>query len=101
MYPCKMCKNKKFLNPNIVTMHLLQKKVYRGISVVVCTWPFVFYETMVEMMVRSTSSAGNVHEVEDDNSNHYRTMTSPLRFQHLWIENFKKYILVLKCESLK
>jgi len=24
-YPCKTCKNKKFLDPNIVTMHLLQK----------------------------------------------------------------------------
>jgi hypothetical protein len=35
------------------------------------------------MMVRSTSSAGNVHGVEDDNSNPYRTMNFPLRFQHL------------------
>jgi hypothetical protein len=39
------------------------------------------------MMVRSTSSADNVHVVEDDNSNSYRTMTFPLSFQHLWIEN--------------
>jgi len=48
--------------------------------------PFVSYETMVEMMVMSTSNADNVHGVEGDNSNPYRTMTFPLRFQHLWIE---------------
>jgi hypothetical protein len=24
--PCKSCKNKKFLDPNIITMHLLQKR---------------------------------------------------------------------------
>jgi hypothetical protein len=24
--PCKSCKNKKFLDPDIVTMHILQKK---------------------------------------------------------------------------
>ena len=34
----------------------------------------------------STSNADNVHGVEGDNSNPYRTMTFPLRFQHLWIE---------------
>jgi len=25
---CKRCKNKKFLDPNVVTMHFLQKKVH-------------------------------------------------------------------------
>jgi len=24
--PCKRCKNKKFLDPDVVTMHFLQKK---------------------------------------------------------------------------
>jgi len=36
--------------------------------------PFVPHETTVERMVRSTSSASNVHRVVDDNSNHYRTI---------------------------
>jgi hypothetical protein len=26
--PCKRCKNKKFLDPDVVTMHLLQKKIH-------------------------------------------------------------------------
>jgi len=34
---------------------------------------FVPHETMVERMVGSTSSANNVHGVETDNSNPYRT----------------------------
>ena len=28
-YPCKRCKNKKFLDPDIVTIHFLQKKVHK------------------------------------------------------------------------
>ena len=32
---CKRCKNKKILDPDIVTMHLLQKKVYGKILVLV------------------------------------------------------------------
>ena len=36
--------------------------------------PFVSHETMVERMVWSPSSASNVHEVVDDNSNPYGTM---------------------------
>ena len=35
--PCKRCKNKKFLDPDIVTMHLLQKTIYEEILVLVCT----------------------------------------------------------------
>jgi hypothetical protein len=82
-----MCKNKNFLDPYIVTMHLLQKKVYRGISVVVCTQKTIcFLRDHGRNDGMSTSSADNVHGVEDDNSNPYRTMTFPLRFQHLWIE---------------
>ena len=33
---CKRCKNKKFLDPNVITMHPLQKKVDREIPVLVC-----------------------------------------------------------------
>jgi hypothetical protein len=35
-YPCKRCKNKKFLNPDIVIMHLLQKKVHEKILMLIC-----------------------------------------------------------------
>jgi hypothetical protein len=35
--PCKRCKNKNLLDPDVVMMHLLQKKVHREISVLVCT----------------------------------------------------------------
>jgi len=57
---------------------------------VVCTRKTIcFLRDHGRMMVMSTSSVDNMHGVEDDNSNPYRTMTFPLRFQHLWIE-FKK-----------
>jgi hypothetical protein len=36
--------------------------------------PYVSHDIMVERMVRSTSSASNVHRVVDDNSNPYRNM---------------------------
>ena len=67
--------NKNFLHPDVVTMYLLHK----GFIEEYMYWyahgkPFVPYETTVERMVWSTSSASNVHEVEIDNSNPYRTM---------------------------
>jgi hypothetical protein len=34
--PCMRCKNKKFLNPDVVTVHFLQK-VHEKIHVLVCT----------------------------------------------------------------
>jgi len=34
--PCKICKNKNFLDPNVVTMHLLQKKIHGKIFMLVC-----------------------------------------------------------------
>jgi len=40
---------------------------------------FVPHETMVERMLGSTSSASNVHEVVNDNSNPYRTMVMNAR----------------------
>ena len=73
--PCKRCKNKKFLDLDVVTMHLLHKKFMEEY---LCWYahrePFGPHETMVERMVRSTSSASNVHGVVNDNSNPYRTM---------------------------
>jgi len=36
--------------------------------------PYISHETMVEMIVRSTSSVSDVHGVVDDNNNPYRTM---------------------------
>jgi len=74
-YPCNRCKNKKFLNLDIVTMHLLHK---RSIEEYLCRnahrEPFVPHETMVERMVGSTFSLNNMHEVVNNNSNPYRTM---------------------------
>jgi len=32
---------------------------------------YVLYETMVERMIGSLSNSSNMHEVVDDNSNHY------------------------------
>ena len=34
---CKSCKNKKFLDPDVITMHLLQKKVHGEILVLIYT----------------------------------------------------------------
>jgi hypothetical protein len=72
---CKRCKNKKILDPYIVTMHLLHK----GFIEEYLCWnahkePFVPHETMIERMVGLTSSASNVHGVVNDNSNPYMTM---------------------------
>jgi hypothetical protein len=51
--PCKRCKNKMFLNPYIVIMHLLQKGFMRKY---LCWFayeePYFPYETMVERMAR-------------------------------------------------
>jgi len=68
--PCKRCKNKKFIDPDVVTMHLLQKRL---IEKYMC-W-YVYGEPyVVERMVESTFSSSNVHEVVDDNSNPYTNM---------------------------
>jgi len=34
--PCKRYENKEFLDPDVVTMHLLQKKIYGEILVLFC-----------------------------------------------------------------
>jgi hypothetical protein len=36
--------------------------------------PYIPYKTMIERMIRSTSSSSSVHEVEDDNNNPYKNM---------------------------
>jgi len=72
---CRKCKNKKFLHPDGVTMNLLTK----GFKEDYLCWYahgelFVPNESMVEMVVWSTSRASNVHKVVNDNSNPYRNM---------------------------
>jgi hypothetical protein len=73
--PCKKCKNKKFLHPDVVMMHLLSKGFMEDY---LCWYAhrelFVPNESMVERVVGSTSSASNVHEVVNDNSNPYKNI---------------------------
>jgi hypothetical protein len=73
---CKRCKNKKFFDLNVVTMHLLKKKKVRERYLCWFAYgePYVPHETIKEMIVGSTSNSSNVHEVVDDNSNSYRNM---------------------------
>jgi hypothetical protein len=74
--PCKRCENKRYLDSDVVTMYLLQKKKF--MEHYMCRYaheePYISHETIVEMMIGSTSSTSNVHGVVDDNSNPYRTM---------------------------
>jgi hypothetical protein len=68
---CKRCKNKKFLDPNIVTMHLLQKEF---IEKYICMHTENHHNTTVKRMVGSTYSSSNMHGVVYDNSNPYRNI---------------------------
>ena len=61
-------KIKNFVDPDVVTVHLLQK----GFMEKCLCW--FSYETIVDRMVGSTSSSNNVHGVVNDNSNPYRNM---------------------------
>ena len=74
-YSYRRCKNKKFLNLDVVMMHLLKKML---MEIYLCWFvhrePYVPNETMIKRMVESTSSSSNVHGVVDDNSNPYRNM---------------------------
>jgi len=73
--PCRKCKNLKFLHQDVVTMHLLIKGFMQDY---LCWYAhrelFVPNESMVERVVGSTSSASNMHEVGNENSNRYRNM---------------------------
>jgi hypothetical protein len=61
-YPCKKCKNKKFLDQDIVMMHLLQKEfIAKFMCWFVHKKPYVPYVTMIKMMVVSTFNFSNVH----------------------------------------
>jgi hypothetical protein len=68
-------KIKSICNPDVVMMHLLTKGF---IEDYLCWYAhgelFVPNESMIERVVGSTSSASNVHEVVNDNSNPYRNM---------------------------
>jgi hypothetical protein len=74
-YPYRRCKNKKFLNLDVVIMHLLKKML---MEIYLCWFvhrkPYVPHKTMIKRMVESTSSFSNVHGVVDDNSNPYRNI---------------------------
>ena len=74
-YPCRKCKNKKYIHPNVVMMHLLHKEFMEDYP---CWYAheelFVCNESMVERVVGSTFSSSNVHEVANDNNNPYRNM---------------------------
>jgi hypothetical protein len=73
--PCRKCKNLKFLHQDVVTIHLLTKGFMEDY---LCWYAhgelFVPDESMEEQVVGSTSSASNMHEVGNENSNPYRNM---------------------------
>jgi len=73
--PCWKCKNLQFLHQDVITMHLLTKGFMEDY---LCWYAhgelFVPNESMVERVVRSISSASNMHEVGNENSNPYRNM---------------------------
>jgi len=73
--PYMKCKNKKYLHSDVVTIYPLHKGFMEDY---LCWYAhkelFVRNESMIEMMVGSTSSANNVHEVVNDNNNAYRNM---------------------------
>jgi len=73
--PCKKCQNKKYLYPDVVMMHLLHKGFVEDYE---CWYAhgevFVSNRRMRETMVGSTSSASNVYEAANDNTNPYRNM---------------------------
>jgi len=69
------CQNKKYLHPDVVMMHLLHKTFMENYQ---CWYAdeevFVSKRRMGETVVGSTSSASNVHEAINDNTNPYRNM---------------------------
>jgi hypothetical protein len=72
---CRKCKNLKFLHQDVVTMHLLTKGFMEDY---LCWYAhrelFVPNDRMVERVVESTSSASNMYEVGNENSNPYRNI---------------------------
>ena len=72
---CRKYQNKKFLHLDVVMMHLLHKGFKENYR---CWYAdgevFVRNKSMGERVVGSTSSASNMHEVANDNTNSYRNM---------------------------
>jgi hypothetical protein len=73
--PYRKCQNKKYMHPDVVMMHLLHKGFMENYQ---CCYAyeevFVSKKRMEERVVGSTSSASNVHEAANDNTNPYRNM---------------------------
>jgi len=75
--PCRKCQNKKYLNPDVVMMHLLHKGFMENYQCLYAHGEVFVSESeriMEETVVGSTSSASNVHEAANDNTNPYRNM---------------------------
>jgi hypothetical protein len=60
-YPCRKCKNKKCMHPDVITMHLLHKGFMKDYM---CWYAyrelFVRNERIIERIVKLTSSVSNV-----------------------------------------
>ena len=66
---------KKIINPDVVTMHLLQKRfINKYLFWYAHKEPYTPHDTILERMVESACSASNVHRVVNDNNNPYRNM---------------------------
>jgi len=73
--PYRKCLNKKYMHQDVVMMHLL----YKGFMENYRCWyaygeVFVSKKRMGERVIGSTSSASNVHEAGNDNTNPYMNM---------------------------
>jgi hypothetical protein len=63
--PYRKCKIKKFLHPDVVTMHLLTKEFMED---------YLCWYAHEELFVPNESRVERVHGVVNDNSNPYRNM---------------------------
>ncbi|KAL9403258.1 hypothetical protein Peur_000230 [Populus x canadensis] len=75
--PCRKCENKKYLHPDVVMMHLLHKGFMENYQCWYAHGEVFVSESerrMEETVVGSTSSASNVYEAANDNTNPYRNM---------------------------
>jgi hypothetical protein len=75
--PCRKCQKKKYLHPDVVMMHLLYKGFMENYQCWYAHGEVFVSESerrMEETVVGSTSSASNMHEAANDNTNPYRNM---------------------------
>jgi hypothetical protein len=81
---CVKCKNKKFLQSDVVMMHLLKEGfVKKYLCWFAYREPHAPYETIIKKTVGSTSSSSNLYEVVDDNSSPYKSMMiDAIRINH-------------------